>query len=286
MLSKILLWVSLTGALLLLSEATYEFQCHQGEFLNTTASGRSICQKCPINTFWVMRLNAENEMIGAGCERCFDWLESPVGSLDISYCACNNEQCAEETPSSSMGMIMGILITILVLAGVIAALFWCKNSGPELLKAISGRHIREIEEEDERGHGDYERMLAGETPSPNLLDCDIGIEITDEMVDDTGYNNETAKGDHNDIQAVLRAAVISEKRRSRMVSMSSMSELDRYRAGSMNSVSGRSQGGYGYPSPANPAGYGPSGNNGKVPAQLPLPSYSDFAHTRKAQTAL
>ena len=35
-----------------------------------------------------------------------------------------------------MGMIMGIFITILVLAGVIAALFWCKNSGPELLKAI------------------------------------------------------------------------------------------------------------------------------------------------------
>ena len=104
------------------------------------------------------------------------------------------------------------------------------------------------------------------------------------MVDDTGYNNETAKGDHNDIQAVLRAAVISEKRRSRMISMSSMSELDRYRAGSMNSVSGRSQGGYGYP--ANPAGYGPSGNNGKMPPQLPLPNYSDFAHTRKAQTAL
>ena len=38
---------------------------------------------------------------------------------------------------------------------------------------FSGRHIREIEEEDQ--HGDYERMLAGETPSPNLLDCDVRI---------------------------------------------------------------------------------------------------------------
>ena len=79
------------------TNSSFPVQCRQGEFLNTTDSGRSICQKCPVNTFWVMRLNAENVMTGAGCEKCFDWLESPEGSLDISYCVCNNEQCGEFT---------------------------------------------------------------------------------------------------------------------------------------------------------------------------------------------
>ena len=71
--------------------------CNQGEFLNVTRSGRSVCEKCPNNTYWVMRLNAENEMIGAGCEDCAPWLESPPGSLDISYCVCNNENCSKFT---------------------------------------------------------------------------------------------------------------------------------------------------------------------------------------------
>jgi len=285
MLSRILLGIPLAGVLFLLSDAKYEFPCAQGEYLNVTKSGRSICKPCPENTYWAMRLN-NTEMIGARCIDCAPWLESPPRSLDISYCQCNNEKCKEETSKgTSMGLILGIVITIIVLGAVIASLFWCKTYGPELLKALTGRHIAEAEIVDPRGDG-YEKML-NESPSPNLLDCDIGIEITDEQVEDTGYNNETAVGDHNDFQAVLRAAVISEKRRSRMVSMSSMTSLDRYRAGSMNSVNGRSQ----RPPSIAPAGYGPLGNSEKTPSysqasELPLPNYSDFAHTRKAQTAL
>ena len=111
----------------------------------------------------------------------------------------------------------------------------------------------------------------------------IAIEITDEQLDDTGYNNETAKGDHNDFDAVLRAAVISEKRRSRIVSMSSVTELDRYRTGSMSSMSGRAF--------AHPPGYGPLQNQ-QSPSHHsgqqapPQPKYADFAHLNKAQTAL
>ena len=47
------------------------------------------------------------------------------------------------------------------------------------------------------------------------------------------------KGDINDMEAVLRAAVISEKRRSRVISMSSMTDLsERYRTTSFTSQVG------------------------------------------------
>lgn len=110
--------------------------------------------------------------------------------------------------------------------------------------------------------------------------------VTDEMAEATAYTDELAKGDINDMQAVLRAAVISEKRRSRLISGSSLTDLERGRLGSVNSVRSSNPTG-----PAvYPRGYGPPSfiqqgypNDGP---SAPAPNYKDFAHLRKAQTAL
>ena len=80
---------------LLLNNFSNSVPCPQGQFLNQTSTGRRICEKCPNNTYWVMRLNEEGEVIGVGCAGCPLWQTSPAGSLDFSYCTCDNENCSK-----------------------------------------------------------------------------------------------------------------------------------------------------------------------------------------------
>ena len=78
----------------------------------------------------------------------------------------------------------------------------------------------------------------------------------------------TVKGDHNDMDAVLKAAIISEKRRSRAVSMSSMTSLNdmKFRSGSYTSETRF-----------------PSHERGEIE---PIPSYNEVVGTGHIQTNL
>lgn len=224
------------------------------------------CQACPANTYWRMLLE-EEELVGVKCEQCPPWNISPEGSKDYTKCVCEDERCEPvATKKTNVPIIVGVLSVFIVVAGVIAALFWCKTYGSEFAKQISGKDFKELVSTEED-----DSLLQDGVPNP-LLNIDIPINITEAELDD-GYNDVTKKGDINDMEAVLRAAVISEKRRSRVISMSSMTDLtERYRTTSFNSQM----------SIPEKSGYYPSHHDG---SRLPLPGYEEFAK-RTAQTQL